>query len=79
MEQNSLPESRLHNKNLKYVAFDLDQTAGRNWKDFEESTGEGLKDNEENIRFQRKGSHCYVSAKSLATWLPAIAWKIKFA
>ena len=25
----------------------LDQAAGRNWKDFEEPAGEGLKDNEE--------------------------------
>lgn len=75
MEQNLVAESWLHNKHIKYIAW----VAGRNQKDFEGSAGEGWKDNEETNGVHRTGSHCHAVTKSLATLVPAIAWKIKFA
>ena len=47
MELSPVPKGGLQNKNLKYVVLALGQVAGRNWRDFEESAGDGLKDNQE--------------------------------
>ena len=46
MELSPVPKGGLQNKNLKYIVLALGQVAGRNWRDFEESAGDGLKDNQ---------------------------------
>lgn len=47
MELSPVPKGGLHDKNLKYIALALGQVAGKNWRDFGESAGDGLKNNQE--------------------------------